>query len=181
MPKVQRSQCRIDNRLESLLESTPLRTVGNSEERKPKIINVNGTEVKLKWCCTSIGRFVLILVKATCNIYRPPRSSHCSDCDACVAEFDHHCPWVGNCVGKRNYRMFLLFVFTTTFLCSYVFACSVWSLVLVGQDLNTKNSQDLVVSVIIQAPVPYLASTSESLLTDVELSWRSLPLFLCGQ
>ena len=49
----------------------------------------------------------------TCQIVRPPRAFHCSTCGFCVEVHDHHCPWMGTCIGKRNTRYFVLFLFYT--------------------------------------------------------------------
>ncbi|POO01340.1 Transmembrane protein [Trema orientale] len=47
---------------------------------------------------------------ATCKIVRPLRAKHCSTCDRCVEQFDHHCPWVSNCIGKKNKWDFFIFL-----------------------------------------------------------------------
>ena len=47
-----------------------------------------------------------------CLTVRTSRSRHCSVCQKCVERFDHHCPWINNCVGCRNHNYFFQFVFT---------------------------------------------------------------------
>lgn len=47
---------------------------------------------------------------ADCGTIRTSRSRHCYICNRCVERYDHHCPWINNCVGVNNHNSFYLFV-----------------------------------------------------------------------
>ena len=71
------------------------------------------------------GRIQMVKFCVTCNIMRPQRAVHCRKCKRCVEVFDHHCPWLGTCIGKNNYAFFVVFVYFIVFICVLLFACSV--------------------------------------------------------
>ena len=91
-----------------------------------KTFQVGELDVKVRWC-------------QTCNLYRPPRAVHCRVCDNCVEEFDHHCPWVANCVGKRNYRHFVWFL---TSLCAYIVLIVTSSILHISGNVDDRGSID---------------------------------------
>ena len=35
---------------------------------------------------------------------------HCDICNLCCEYYDHHCPWIGKCIGKNNYLSFKFFI-----------------------------------------------------------------------
>ncbi len=42
-----------------------------------------------------------------CGTHVLDRTKHCGICNRCVDVFDHHCNWLNNCIGKKNYWMFV--------------------------------------------------------------------------
>jgi len=45
-----------------------------------------------------------------CNIVQPKGSRHCHFCQVCVSGYDHHCPWMGKCIGSKNLKQFYSFL-----------------------------------------------------------------------
>jgi len=99
------------------------------------------------------GRFVRLKFCSTCKIIRPPRAFHCDICNNCVERFDHHCPWIGTCIGLRNYRWFSCFVWLVTILCVFVFYHSVVLLYRVGSISEEEKFFDKVWAAISEEPM----------------------------
>jgi hypothetical protein len=45
-----------------------------------------------------------------CGIYQPKGTAHCQYCNCCIDNLDHHCPWMGKCIGKKNMKYFQCFI-----------------------------------------------------------------------
>lgn len=54
-----------------------------------------------------------------CGKIQPFRTRHCPICNECVLKFDHHCKWLGTCVGLKNHRKYWWFLFLENLLLSW--------------------------------------------------------------
>ena len=46
-----------------------------------------------------------------CKIKKENHTVHCFICQRCIEDFDHHCYWINKCVGKKNYWLFMFFLY----------------------------------------------------------------------
>ncbi|XP_009074540.1 PREDICTED: palmitoyltransferase ZDHHC13 [Acanthisitta chloris] len=71
----------------------------SEEERKENIVALaEGGCLDSRTFCTS------------CLVRKPLRSVHCLACQACVARYDQHSLWIGQCIGVGNHRPYILFL-----------------------------------------------------------------------
>ena len=77
----------------------------------PKYLSYNLSD---KYIYSKITNKPIIMIQRNCkicSIKRPKKCQHCHFCDNCIEEFDHHCQYISNCVGKRNKKSFFFFIF----------------------------------------------------------------------
>jgi hypothetical protein len=95
-----------------------------------------------------------------CDAWKPPRAHHCRSCDRCVLRMDHHCtpsfsvslsfhtalnvvsfsgPWIGNCVGHKNHKAFLLFLGVAIAAQAYAFLLELGHLIAFFSSLSVCN------------------------------------------
>ncbi|KAL1338835.1 hypothetical protein HN51_033412 [Arachis hypogaea] len=55
-----------------------------------------------------------------CSKPKSPRAHHCRSCRKCILDMDHHCPFIGNCVGAANHRSFVAFLMSAVLSTTYV-------------------------------------------------------------
>lgn len=56
-----------------------------------------------------------------CNVVQPLRTKHCNDCERCVSRYDHHCFFVGTCVGQQNHLVFWWYLLVQSFVIAWAF------------------------------------------------------------
>ena len=90
------------------------------------------------------GHVITLTFCYSCSLFRPPRTSHCSLCDNCVERFDHHCLWLGTCIGKRNYKFFYLLIFCINISTTYQIIYSIYYIIFQIKKFKNKENYSLI-------------------------------------
>ncbi|CAL2028711.1 unnamed protein product [Caenorhabditis brenneri] len=79
-----------------------------TDELKSK---VKGDKFVRKPYTAEAGKHVIVNSFCTiCEVRTFRETKHCKRCNFCIDDFDHHCVWLNNCIGGKNYRAFVVLV-----------------------------------------------------------------------
>ena len=101
--------------------------------------------------------FVLKLCE-TCKIYKNTRTHHCRICDVCIDILDHHCDWLGNCIGRGNRRLFIGFLISSIMLTFTMLAHGIWEIDLLISEKHFFNKNYIFVPIVMVLGCGYISS-----------------------
>ena len=95
------------------------------------------------------------------EVIKTDKSFHCTICNKCSDNYDHHCPFIDNCLGTRNHKYFLLFLSSYFTYSLSVIAAAVWRFYLLATDhINSWHEPDtywsIILLLLIVLPMPVL-------------------------
>ncbi|TFK36057.1 DHHC palmitoyltransferase-domain-containing protein [Crucibulum laeve] len=108
------------------------------------------------------------------EIVKPYRTHHCSDCGTCILKYDHHCPWIGQCVGARNHKFFLNFCQATAVFTFYILITLLIYTVKANNNAANGGPEDLDAQeiVVIALSALFALFTSALCISHVRLIWQ---------
>uniref|UniRef100_A0A8C9Z186 Palmitoyltransferase n=1 Tax=Sander lucioperca TaxID=283035 RepID=A0A8C9Z186_SANLU len=126
------SRClRIVNRYRFLLCTAMFGSVGAIVDMNSESWLLKGILLACRSCVCLRCQNVLVLAESgcleprifctSCMIKKPMRTSHCFQCDCCVAKQDHHSIWTNGCIGARNHYYFVLFLLSLVLMGAWMF------------------------------------------------------------
>ena len=71
--------------------------------KSKSILSKDGTEMKRYYC-------------HVCQHFKPVLAHHSETCEVCIDGFEQYCRFVSNAIGKRNYKYYILLLFTASLL-----------------------------------------------------------------
>jgi palmitoyltransferase len=83
----------------------------------------DGAEKQLKWC-------------ELCEWVIDARSAHCTSCKRCTIRVSHHCWFINNCVGEKNYASFIGLLISSAALLVIQLICVVQTAIFVHGDYS---------------------------------------------
>ncbi|XP_066112121.1 palmitoyltransferase ZDHHC12 isoform X1 [Saccopteryx bilineata] len=76
----------------------------------PGYVNVQPQEEAKEEQTAMVAQAIPLRRCGHCMVLQPLRARHCKECGRCVRRYDHHCPWMENCVGERNHPLFVAYL-----------------------------------------------------------------------
>lgn len=100
----------------------------------------------------------------SCLIVQAVPTRHCKLCECCISKFDHHCLFIGKCVGLKNHRNFVLLIVLSMcclgdFVWVFLTYCQLYSELLMKENRDKKYEDRIDLIYVLFSSAPHIWCT----------------------